>query len=69
MTELERRRMQAEQRMVVAKAFYTRAARAALAGLPLAQAMTQAALEDTNQARRELEQLRATEPGPGGEGV
>lgn len=57
------RRASAERRMREAKAYMTRAARAVLQGLPLAEAMARAALDELNEARR---QLRAT--GTGGEG-
>lgn len=44
----------ARARMERAKVLYTRAAKAALDGLPMAEAMTRAALEEVNAARLEL---------------
>lgn len=43
-----------EQHMLAAKAQFSRAARAVLAGMPLAEVMTAAALADLEQARAAL---------------
>lgn len=61
---------QAHIRMERAKALYTKAARAALEGLPMAEAMTKAALDEVKAARAEMEDTRpmlATFNGPEGE--
>lgn len=54
-------RLEAERAMCAAKSSFTRAARAVLAGWPLAEVMVQVALEDLEQAR---ERLRAAEQAP-----
>jgi hypothetical protein len=57
MNDYSKRRAEAERRMSQGKALYTRAAKAALDGLPLAEAMTAAALNQINTAREDLAEL------------
>lgn len=58
MTDVERLR-HAEARMTSAKSAFTRAAMAALQGLPLAEAQARDALEELALARAELRSLDA----------
>jgi hypothetical protein len=54
----------AKARMEAAKAAYTRAAQAAIAGLPLATTLAQIALEELNAARAALASADTTSAPP-----